>query len=286
MKGNTKIYHICNLSPKVIFRKEEDFLMAINRLACCAFATSSEVLAYAILSTHFHLIVMTDDIDRFIGLFSRNITSWYNRSYNTTIKLNISKRLLLNQYEVITAVNYALKNSVHHNITQIAFKYPYSSINCYFNSELNREEYFKGENNTFSYLSPSQLTSIEHKHLFGSHKVPDSFQIIGRRLVVPESFVNIHYVETIYSTSKKFLYNMTKPLVEEIEMFGGDVESRNKRLTLIDMTCKLKDVEVCGIIDKYSFPRTHTQLMEVEKSELMEKLRKIGVDKMQFERCS
>lgn len=286
MKGH-KLFHICNLSPKVIFRCEEDFLMAINKLAACAYTTNIEILAFCIMSTHFHIVAKSStnaDISSFITLFKRNITRRHNNKYKASIKISISKRELENYFEVITAINYVLKNPVHHNIVELPFKYAYSSISCYFSSELTRSEYFRGEKLPIKYTSPCKLGSRDYKYLFGSHKVPDNFLLLSKRVVIPQSFVKIDHVQTIYSNAKTFLYNMSKPLAEEIEMFGDNIKSRNNHLNKVTLAGKLTDLEVCELFDAFISPKTYTQLSENEVTVLWNRLRKLGVDSVQYAR--
>ena len=280
-----KIYHICNLSPKVIFRKEEDFLITITRLAVCAYVTHTEVLAYSVMSTHFHIVVRTDNLSEFLRLFKRSISTWHSHQYANAITLSVSFRELHGRYEVQTAINYVLKNAVHHKICDIAFVYPYSSINVYFYSELNRREYFLGEFVLQTYKCPGDLSKREYKRLFGSHAVPDTFQILAEMLVIPESFVKSDLVCKIYSSAKIFLYNMTKPLKEELEMFGDDVDGYNADSNLVALVGKLTDIEVCRVVDALISPKVYSQIDTSEKSVLWEKLKKMGVALPQFERC-
>ena len=237
------------------------------------------------LSTHFHIIIRGNNADRFIEYLSRCITRGYNSKYHKQIKMNISKRQLENPFSIMTAINYVLKNPIHHKLCLVPLNYPYSSIGCYFKNELSRKKYCEEENKT-PYKRPSELINVSYRELFVKHKAPEHFLIAGDRMVIPETFVNSRYVELLYDNSKKFLYNMTKPLQEEIEMFGEDRNAINAHLNKIALCGRLTDTEVCKLIDGFSAPHSFTELSEKELSELWLKLQKLGVDKYQFERCT
>ncbi len=279
------IYHICNQSDKVIFRQEEDYLMFINRLASCSFNTDTHVLAFSVMSTHFHLIINTADLNVFIGLLKRNIEIRYKKITGRQLQLNISDRQIKEQAEIIPVINYVLKNSVHHNVTQTPFKYPYSSVNCYFTKELRRDPYYKGEYKSRIYKKVSELTYREYKYLFGAQKVSENLQIIGNKLVSPGSFVNVNKVRKLYDDSvRSFLYNMNKPLKEEIESIIKR-EKENQYLTDIPLIGKLNDIEVCEIIDSLLANKNKQQPTSEDNEELWEKLQKLCVKRLQFDRC-
>ncbi len=280
-----KIYHICNHSPIIIFRKPEDYISAINRLASCGYETQSEILAYCILSTHFHIIIRTSKIDEFISRYKRCISIKHNTVYNASIKLFISYRWLENHYNVKVALNYVIKNPIHHQISNTIFSHAYSSGTFYFANELIREDLFTGEKQLIKLIKASELTWRDSERMFGRTKLPDSYLIAGGTVVWPGSFLKVDYVENIYSSVRGFLYQMGLPLKEEIELFGEDIESTNKNLCQISLSGKLNDIQVCQIIDTEIYPRTYTQIRDNEVTSLWEKVRRLGGSRAQFSRA-
>ncbi len=282
LRINKKIYHLCNDSAKVVFRNENDYLVAISRLAACAVATSTEVWAYSFMSTHFHLIVRTGDIARFVRLFRINIARHHNYRYLADIQVRIGYRELVNEGEVRTAVNYVLKNPIHHRIADVAFKYPYSSAHVYFMDKIYTDEYYAGEHVERKCLKPSELDSVVYRELFVRHEVPDSFRILGGRALMPESFVKVSIIENLYSNVRDFMFHMNKPLKEELEMFqeGGFGFNESK----VSLFGKLTDIQVCGIVDRYIAPKPYTQITMEERAQLTGLLTRKGADKYQLER--
>ncbi len=287
MKNKNKIYHICNVSPKVIFRDEEDYLIAICRLAACAYATSTEIWAYSFMSTHFHLVVRSNNIVRFIKMFKINISSWHNNKYINDIRINIGKRELLNEGEIRTAMNYVLKNPVHHKIVNIAFKYPYSTAHIYFKEYICTDEYFEGERPIKHFQKPSDLQGRTYRKLFASHQVPDSYMVYGEKIVIPDSFVKTAIIEKLYSNARDFMYHMNKPLQEELDMFDKeDVINVAKNIGefRVSLFGKLTDIQACKIVDEFVAPKLYTQIAPDEKTKLIKLLQQKGVDKFQIER--
>ncbi len=285
MKGQSNIYHLCNLSPKVIFRNHEDYLDAINRLAACACATSTEVWAYAFMSTHFHIIVRTDKVDEFIKLFKVNISRLHNKRYLNYMQISISKRSLLGKGEILTAVNYVLKNPMHHQITEVAFSYPYSSAHIYYKERIGMNVFLTGDKYKPFIQKPSELGVKACRSLFGSHILPDTYNILDGKVVQPESFVKVRIIERLYESVRGFIYNMNKPLTEEVEMFGQETNAINSNETETSLFGKLTDIKVCQIIDRYIAPKTYIQITPEERVALSEILHREGVNKFQMERC-
>ncbi len=285
MNKDRTLYHICNQSSKVIFRNEEDFRIAICRLAACAYETESEIWAYAFMSTHFHLIIQTSNLEAFVKMFKINVSTWHKNKYNNKIQVRVGSRALNSYMEILTATNYVLKNPVHHKLVDIALSYPYSSTHIYFKTQIYRSDYYEGERQTRATDSPGNLKYRANRVLFASHKVPEKYQISGGKMIVPESFLMVDKVQSLYQSARNFIYQMTKPLTEEIQMFRDDTSSINFQETAVSLFGKLTDSEVCRIIDSYISPRTFPQIDDETKAQLWEILRSKGVNKFQFERA-
>ncbi len=292
MEYKNRVYHLCNFPTKVIFRNEEDYQIAICRLAACAYSTSTEVWAYAFMSTHFHLVVKSGYINKFIKLFKINIAIWHNKKYINNIRIDVDKRELLNEGEIKTAVNYVLKNPIHHKIANVAFRYQFSSAYIYFSEQIYPMEHFEYERIIKRYKKPFDLTKVIYRTLFASHQVPNSYLILDNTSLLPDSFVKVGVIEKLYTNVREFIYNMNKPLKEELEMFDSDItgkQSDNTSSRYIEsresLFGKLTDIQVCKIIDDYLYPRTYTQITPADKSILLGILRKQGVDRYQFERA-
>ena len=128
MKG--KIYHLCYTSHgEVLCRKYLDYCMLFNCIAQATIGTDAQLLAYAIMSTHVHLIVITEHPAAYI----QRIRSSYGEPSFYFVEL-IGRR------HVTAAISYVLRNPVHHELTSNPYDYEFSSIGLYFRKETRRPE--------------------------------------------------------------------------------------------------------------------------------------------------
>lgn len=281
-----ELHHINNASQKIVFRDEEDYTRAVNRLASCAFATRTEVWAFTVMSTHFHLVVGGPDIRRFIKSYSYSISRGHNHKYQANIHLKVSDRVLSNEFEITAALNYVLKNPVHHGVAETPFSYPYSSVGCYFPARLPNGRSSCVEMAGLRSMSVFELGGRESRCLFGHQRVPDSYRVSAKKMIVPESFVECSKVDFLYKSPRRFLYNMTKPLTEELEVFEDASAIADKALDRGSLFGKKTDIEVCGIIDSAISPRPYTRITESERGVLWKSVKRLGVDWHQFLRAT
>lgn len=292
-----QIFHVYSRSPKVVFRVEDDYLTAINRLASCADHTGTGVLAFAVMSTHFHLVVRTRDVHAFVPHYKRNVTYGHNAKYNQAkLEMEVETRGLHNPYEVLTALDYVLKNPLHHNVVEVALRYPYSSAHCYFAKEMGRADYYKGESGTEKggvICGVKDLKDIEKRKLFGVHVPTRDLLIKDRKLVLPASFVDVNSVCTYYGNAWKYNYHLAKPLTEELDMFETDQQagergrggSVGEKRAAESLAGKLSDLKVCTLLDSLITPGTYSQLPPAQAQSLWRKFQKLGVSRAQFERA-
>lgn len=281
-----EIYHINSHSSKVVFRNEEDFELAINRLAVCAMYTHTNVLAYCFMSTHFHLIIRTSSLEEFVEKYKRSITKLLNKRAGRRGSLfQVSNRKIIGQNEMLIALNYVLKNPVHHKVSITPFSYPYSSINCYFREELLKPETMRHERKMIKCYA-NDLDCFTYRTIFGAYRAADSFEILSYRLVNPISFVDIQKTTAIYDSVRNFLYQINKPLSEETKLFKSNNEKNLIGSSAISLAGKFMDWDVCKWIDSEVYPKKVGELTKQELSLLWNIACSNGIDKYQFERCS
>lgn len=81
MKG--KIYHLCYTSHgEVLCRKFLDYCMLFNCIAQATICTDAQLLAYAIMSSHVHLIVITGYPAAYIQRIRSSYTQMFNIRYH------------------------------------------------------------------------------------------------------------------------------------------------------------------------------------------------------------
>ena len=142
MKG--KIYHLCYTSHgEVLCRKYLDYCMLFNCIAQATIGTDAQLLAYAIMSTHVHLIVITEHPAAYIQRIRSSYTQMFNRRYRRKGTLGEPSFYfveLIGRRHVTAAISYVLRNPVHHELTSNPYDYEFSSIGLYFRKETRRPE--------------------------------------------------------------------------------------------------------------------------------------------------
>lgn len=142
MKG--KIYHLCYTShDEVLCRKYLDYCMLFNCVAQATIGTGAQLLAYAIMSTHVHLIVITEQPAAYIQRIRSSYTQMFNRRYRrkgTLGEPSFYSVELIGRRHVTAAISYVLRNPVHHELTSNPYDYEFSSIGLYFRKETRRPE--------------------------------------------------------------------------------------------------------------------------------------------------
>lgn len=224
-----RVYHICNKSARVLFRSEADYLLAINRLSSCAQHTKTEVWAFVIMSTHFHVVLRSDAPLKFVSLYKRSIRMWHRRHYGHSPAMSFTIRELESKWMAQVAVDYVLRNPIHHGLVEFPMQYPYSSVHCYYPSKVGRGPLFEGEIRGPQGVPPSELPSRVRQSLFGSVKMPESVRVYENRVVLPESFVKSATVRALYNGVRDFIYRMNRPLKEDLEQVGPWAEASEGR---------------------------------------------------------
>lgn len=291
MKQNDEkaFYHINSAGENVVFRDEMDFIQFMNDIALAGFGTLSEILAFIIMSTHFHLCVITEHVDELVRILKQSYTRYFQHRYGIVGKvMDIEVWKKEDVQQQINALNYVLKNSVHHEVCYSPFQYPYSSIGCYFKKQLSRSERYYKEFSKGFFTHPSDLKGREKRAILRYYKLPDKYLIQDKRLIVPESYVNTRIVEGFYRNSyKSFLVEMNKNTVEND--MGNDSSKRYVTTeSLLISEKRISDMEVCKIIDEYvkcSQKRSFKALSPNESIQLSQYLQKLGANRPQIQRC-
>ena len=249
------LVHICIKSEVgLMHREEEDYRCGISKMALAAFRTESHIYAYAFMSTHVHIIVQSSDCSKFILLYRSAYTRWFNHKYGRTGRLGeryYHTVPLETPYRILHAVNYVLRNPVHHLVCDSALGYEFSSARYVFAQDFSARE-LPGSRRTTPFMS-RKIT------------LPSSFQLNDKGMISPESFLEIKAVENLYGTVKSFMYyinrssfrDLDKPSSENEKPVTIDViepsfnieelQDNERKRSVKDY---VKDIEICRIIDK------------------------------------
>lgn len=300
-----KLLHLCFTSKEeVLCRCARDYEIMISRIGQAAFHNNTEILAYAVMSNHVHLVVQTADPSRFI----KTVRSSYNQSFNYIYRRKgplgergVFKLELVGRQHIIDALTYVLQNPVHHKVTENPFDYPYSSMNLYY------------RNSQADNFQRVDSTPLSHRLVQRNVSLPDKVRYGESGIILPSSFLELQMVENLYGTYNAFQFlshrknyyewaesqrkeNKDAPKVNlhAIEpLMDNDtvnyIESSSYRWSKGKM---MTDMELCSIIDNDLIHRynkkSYTELTTSERNRIASKLLdkyKFKVSEEQVRRC-
>lgn len=215
-----EFYHLCvGSESEVMFRIFEDYVQGINKMALAALRISTIILAFSLMSNHFHIIVFSSEPSEFIRIFRNSYNKWFNNKYHRKGALGDrmnEPRKLTTAKEIIDALNYVLKNPMHHNIVEYSAEYPFSSARYYFMEKQGQQS----NGNYHIVTSSGEKSKLCSKRMH----LPTKYRIDDSGMIAPEDFLDISRVESLYGSVRQFVYNMNKALTEEwnyLEPSGG-----------------------------------------------------------------
>ena len=134
-------YHICTNGQETptIIMDEEDFKVAHNYLALAGWKIGIDILAYAIMANHVHIMIVCRDRNlavRYIRLFKRLYSTHLLHKYGISdalkgIEDSISLIDSISYFR--NCVAYILRNALCARICRRIEDYPWCSYSCYFN---------------------------------------------------------------------------------------------------------------------------------------------------------
>lgn len=299
-----KTYHICLSSrDEVIFRDHEDYIRGYNYFAYALYKTESTGLADAFMSNHVHLLIQTRSLKKFWALFRQLYTLYFNHKYYRKGKIG-EKQFFYTEvkgyYHILAAVNYVLRNPLHHGVVPIPYTYPYSTANSIFQKDMGKE------------ISDSVLPKEKYYRYIGRKiKYPESYKIKESGEVMRTSVMDIVQLENLYISPRSFNFNMTRRTSEEWLKEQEKDDNSEPPITLdlietgVNLTSlkqmidneygkrnyqQMTDIELCKKIDgdllkRYSKKSVYL-LTDLEKDELIEYLYwDLHLPEKQIKRC-
>lgn len=297
-------YHICFTShDEVMFRDEEDHGMFVNLLALRGYASETQILADAEMSTHVHLGVFTNAPQPFAAAQRMSYTKYFNHKYDRkgrfgekyTFQLKIDGLV-----HTMIMLNYVLRNGLHHGAAATAFGYPYCSVCELFPSDIGlRKEKAVA-------MSRSDMRLILPRH----SAFPDHYQMNAQGFFVRSSFMEIRMAERYYASPRNYLYQMNR-LTDESWTREQAQDNTGTPLVLSDLEkadekdiaqmlknesgryynrSRMQDMDVCRLIDKDLLPayglRSVYQLNDTQRLRIARQLSyEFHLPEHQIRRC-
>ncbi len=208
-RPNARFYHIYikGLERDIIFKDREDYITGMNYIAICIFRTAVSMLAFTLMSNHFHFVVYgtEDEARNFIDLYKRNISRYLSKKYKTDHLLRHVKtdcKLIANSGDALkTAIAYVVRNHIKAGINQTVQGYEWSSGNCYF-----------AGTDLLEKCSPiSSLGTEEYRRTMRSKiRLDEKFLLNSKGYIEPASYVCTDFVESCFGRVRSFDYFIYK----------------------------------------------------------------------------
>lgn len=197
-----------HLTNRIWFRDDDDFKMGMNLVAILACVLAVDVLAFELMSNHVHFVLCCphEKAKRFIDEYKKRYSQYLNKKYGTKDflrKVAVDIQYIDGMDESLErAIAYVLMNCVAARICLSPTGYPW------------------GTGNTFFKVTPTKGSRIDsfsgrsrRRLLHSTESLPPHFLIGDNGYILPESYVKIDLVETLFRTPQRmdyFLRNSSK----------------------------------------------------------------------------
>lgn len=257
-------YHACSDGnyASALFYDSVDYKAAMNRIAVLVLRLQITILAFVLMDNHFHFVIACDEEEkclRFINEFKR-LTGKHNSEVHqesASIRRLPAKIIKIKDDDALrTVIAYVIKNPTKARIGMF-YNYPWGSGGTYFGSGWKKAsdyihdiEYFPGAEPTSRELSLQDNRKIQTVAEMGPFAVrklchtritlPGGW-LIADGVILPENYVDIEAVETLYRTPRSYMYSLSlnkdEEIEKEMEEWGGlmmsDIELRAERGVLM-----------------------------------------------------
>ena len=263
-RENGPFFHVHTepLKTGVIFMTDEERAIAMVYVAIAAMLAGVEVLAFALMSNHFHFILRGDEARcrDFYARFSKMLGLYFSRHGRAGVLDPIGvpdPTPITSLKQLRDEIAYVIRNPLVARKDVNLFAYPWCSGFLYFNPML-------------SMLRPrsaSALTLKEKRALTHSRDLPlpMGLTLVGGR-AFPGSFVNYRLVESMFADCRQYLFwvfkNVERQVVTAIRL--------GEKPSLTDDEMLSVSLRLCNEEFGVNGP---SKLTESQKFELAKKLR-------------
>ncbi len=207
-------YHLYTkaLETDVFFESDEERKIAVNYLAIAISVSNCKLLAYAIMTNHFHFILegRKEDVMDFFARFSAMMDNYFCYHGKGTIMRQAAPGLtaINNLTQLRTEIAYVLRNPFVVMPEVNVFAYPWTSGFLYFNPLLE----CKGV--SASTLSVRALRKITKSRIITEI---DPTICISDGVAQAWSFVEFRRVEQFYDNARQFIFSIVRNVESQVE---------------------------------------------------------------------
>lgn len=250
-----------HLTDRIWFRDDEDFKVGMNLVAALACLYPVEVLSFILMSNHVHFVLACShgQARQFIHEFKRRYAQHVRRKYGIKEFLrdnDVDIRLLDGTEESQEwGIAYVQMNSVAANICLTPADYPWGTGNVFFRATPTRGRRL----DSFSGRARKRL-------LHSEQEFPPHLLVGEDGYILPESYVSVERVETLFRTPKRMNYFLQNSSKAKKRLASQDSEAPSFR----DQVILSAIPDLCQSIFRKRSPE---ELSEEELSELLKQLR-------------
>ena len=139
------VFHLYTkpLENRVLYENDQERTLALNYLAIASMRSGARLLAYSLMSNHFHFVFAGQEaqLDAFFGDFKQLLGAYY-RSHGRggwLTGMEAGKTAILNVGQFRTTLAYVIRNAFVVNVNVNVFADPWSSGYLYFNPFLRKD---------------------------------------------------------------------------------------------------------------------------------------------------
>lgn len=196
-----------HLEEALWFRDNEDFITGMNYVAIqAALMPEVMVLVFILMSNHVHFVLYgtRSDVEAFVNSFKGRYSKYLWGKYKTQEFLRRNglhiKEISEEEVEALErAMAYVQMNCVAANICLYPGQYPWGTGSTF----------FKADGPEAACRRLGDISGRERKRLLHSRmalRLPDNWLLSNAGFVLPESYVDVTHVESIFRSPKRMQY--------------------------------------------------------------------------------
>ena len=202
-------YHLSTkpLENGVIFQDDEERRIAINWIAILSKEFNAEILAFALMSNHFHFIIRGRIVDglAFFRMLKKRLSIFFSRRGRSGVLDNVdvdpNTPAISSLKQLRNEIAYVIRNPYVARTDVNPFAWPWCSGYLYFSQLLPLLESTPVE--TLTYRQKREITRSSDVNL-------DSSLQVRNGMITLESFVNYKLVEQLFTSARKFTWWVMK----------------------------------------------------------------------------
>lgn len=210
-------YHLSTLPLEngIIFECNEERKVALNMIAITAREIHLDILAFALMSNHFHFIVRGELVDglAFFRRLKKRLSNYFARRGRAgilnTVDVDPDTPAIESLTQLRNEIAYVIRNPYVARPDVNPFAWPWCSGYLYFNPLLS----------ILTSKTPEELNFKEKRAISRTTnpELDPSFRV-RNGMIVPESFVNYRLVERLFPNARKFTWWVMRNLEAQHEV--------------------------------------------------------------------